>query len=181
MLRRNPESVKKPRVSFKPDFLAKDIASIDFKYLKKIGVTTCFIDLDGTVVGRSTFEVPAITSQILKDSGLDIKIATNRPRSRSLENLEHQLNASGVIHPKGFYAKPTKHYFQNALKEFGLKPTQVVMIGDRMLQDISGANRSGIYSLMVNKVGPSIGTVDKTISRLEWQATVRLSAQYQKI
>lgn len=181
MLRRNSDLSKKPRLSFKPDFLAENIASIDFEYLKRLGVTTCFIDLDGTVVGRATFKVPENTTKALKNSGLDIKIATNRPRSRSLENLEHQLHASGVIHPEGIYAKPTKHYYQNALKKFGLKPTQVVMIGDRLLQDISGANRSGIYSLQVYKVGPSIGAFDKALSRLEWQATEQLLKSYEKV
>jgi HAD superfamily phosphatase (TIGR01668 family) len=172
---------KQAAVSFKPDFIAASVADIDFGYLKRLGVTTCFVDLDGTVVSRGTFEVDPKLAAALKSSGLDIKIATNRPRSRSLKELKQDLSASGVIHPKGVYGKPAKRYFQNALNDLGLKPEQAVMIGDRFLQDIFGANRAGVYSLLVFKLGKSHDWFDSLLSKAERRLARRLEKLYQPL
>ncbi len=169
---------KKASFSFKPDFIADNVSGVDFSYLKKLGITTCFIDLDGTVVERKGFEIDSKLSKKLKESGLDIKIATNRPRSRSLKSLKDNLHASGVIHPVGLFGKPSKRYVYNALKEYGLKRGEVVMIGDRYIQDILGANRSGIYSLLVHKLGKSYGRADQIISDTEKKMTEKLSVKY---
>jgi uncharacterized protein len=169
---------KDAKFSFKPDFVANNIADIDFEYLRKLGITTIFIDLDGTVVDRGTYEVSPSISQKLRDSGLDIKITTNRPRSRELKDLKEKLHASGVIHPRGLYGKPTKKYFKAALRDGNLKASQVVMVGDRFLQDIFGANRTGIFSLLVFKLGKSQGFGDKAISRIEKSLAMKLLGTY---
>lgn len=169
---------KSAHASLRPDFISTSVADVDFKYLKSIGITACFIDLDGTVVSRGTFEVDQKIQDVLKNSGLAIHIATNRPKSRSLKSLKEQLHATSVIHPKGVYGKPTKKYYLAALKELGLKKSEVVMIGDRFIQDIYGANRAGIYSLAVFKLGAHKGRVDKTISGAERRLTDKLFASY---
>jgi HAD superfamily phosphatase (TIGR01668 family) len=172
---------KRPSFSIKPDFIADSVSEIDFDYLKKLGITTCFIDLDGTVVKRGSFELDKKLKQKLKRSGLDIKIATNRPKSRTLKNLKEELSATGVIHPVGLYGKPTKRYINHGLKEFGLKKQQVIMIGDRYIQDVLGANRSGIYSLIVYKLGDSLGPFDKLISKFEKKLTINFQSKYREI
>jgi hypothetical protein len=181
MYKRTDLTSKSSQASLRPDFIAKTVADIDFDYLKSLGITTCFIDLDGTVVSRGTFEVEPLIKARLKDSGLDIKIATNRPKSRDLKELKEDLSASGVIHPQGLYGKPTKRYIRAALKEYGLRGNQVVMIGDRFLQDIFGANRSGVYSLVVYKLGKSKGRLDELLSNIERKVTQRLQGSYRKV
>lgn len=169
---------KKKRFSFKPDFIAESVQAIDFIYLKGKGITTCFIDLDGTVVERGAYDMEQSLSESLKNSGMNIKIATNRPKSRTLKNLKNSLHATGVIHPRGLRGKPAKSYIANALNEYELEPKQVVMIGDRFVQDILGANRSGVYSLLVYKLGRSRGVFDKFISSLEKKYTQRIIKSY---
>lgn len=172
---------KRPAFTMRPDSICKSITEIDFNYLKRLGVTTCLIDLDGTVVGRGTFEVDRRIGDVLSNSGLNIHIATNRPRSRSLKNLKEDLYAVSVIHPRGIFGKPSKRYYLNALKELHLQPEQVVMIGDRFIQDMLGANRAGIYSLLVHKLGKSVGRGDLYISKLEKIYTNRLTGQYHQL
>ncbi len=180
IVRPKPFPKKWPKFSFWPDIICKSIVDVDFTYLKKLGVTTCLIDLDGTVVGRGTFEVDTRIAKALAKSGLKIHIATNRTKSRSLHNLKQDLHADSVIHPRGIFGKPSKRYYVNALKALKLQPTQVVMIGDRFIQDMLGANRAGIYSLLVHKLGPSMGSVDRYISKRERLFTERLTRIYQK-
>lgn len=180
LVRFKPVSNKIRSFSFHPDFIAESIADVDFTYLKKIGITTCLIDLDGTVVSRGSFEVDPHIATALSNSGLTIHIATNRPKSRSLKNLKEDLFAASVIHPRGVFGKPTRRYYINALKELGLKPHQVVMIGDRFIQDMLGANRAGIYSLLVNKLGATKGRVDLYFSMLEKSFTKLILGKYRK-
>lgn len=162
----------------RPDFIAKSVVDIDFSYIKKLGITTLFIDLDGTVVSRGTYEVSSEYKKALVNSGMQIHIATNRPKSRSLKTLKEDLHATSVIHPRGIFGKPAKSYYENALKSLGLKKSEVVMMGDRYIQDIWGANRAGIYSLVVFKLGKSKAGLDKFISNRERKFTEALLPSY---
>ncbi len=170
-IRGNIPSVKQPTSWPRPDFIATSVADIDFAFLASRGIKACFIDLDGTVVARGEFIVDPLEIQALKSAGLPIFIATNRPKSRALKNLKADLTASGIIHPHGLRPKPSKSYYRKALAERKLEPHQVVMIGDRYIQDIWGANRAGLYSLVVYKTGGAIGRWDRLLSRLEAAAT----------
>lgn len=178
LARSNKPFQKKPSRSFRPDFIASSVADIDFAILRTYGIIACFIDLDNTVVERGAYDVSDKTRQILVQTNMQIFIATNRPKSKDLKNLKQDLNATAVIHPDSFYGKPSRHYFTNGLRIANLQPHQVVMIGDRLIQDILGANRSGIYSLLVSKLGPAHAKSDKFISTIESRVAMRLSARY---
>lgn len=147
-------SRKKPSWSFQPDFIAKDVTDVDFTALQQLGIKACMIDLDGTVVKRGTYEISQPTIEALRRAAADMQlyIATNRPKSRDLKNLKQDIGAVGVIHPQFIYGKPFKRYFLNAVKAMGLQPQQVVMIGDRCIQDIFGSNNAGLYSLLVRGI-----------------------------
>ena len=173
--------IKRPKRSFRPDFIAPSVADIDFKVLESRGIKACFIDLDGTVVARGTFEVDKKIAKQLKASGLPIYIATNRPRGRKLNNLEIDLSANGVVHPTKIFAKPTKRYYKHGLTAHGLKPYEVVMIGDRYIQDMFGANRAGLYTLLVFKLGKPIGKFDALLSKLELKATKLFTRRYTEV
>lgn len=181
IIRANLPSVKSATNWPRPDFIATSVADIDFAFLASRGIKACFIDLDGTVVGRGLYEVDPTVKSALRVAAMPIYIATNRPKSRELKSLKEDLTASGIIHPHGLHPKPTKTYYRTALAEHHLEPHEVVMIGDRYLQDIWGANRAGLYSLVVHKTGISIGYFDKLLSRLEAALTRRFSGRYRQL
>jgi HAD superfamily phosphatase (TIGR01668 family) len=166
---------------FLPHYLARSVSEIDFDYLKKAGIKACFIDLDDTTVLRGSYDVTPTIVKALKNQPLKCYIATNRPKSRDLKDLKEHLNADGVIHPRGMLGKPTKHYYRQALKDAGVKPDQAVMIGDRVIQDILGANRSGMRSLKVNKLGPAKNTFDRLLSAAENGLVRRFASQYEQV
>ncbi len=179
MLIRNKFSrTKSPITRFTPDFIASNVQLIDFAKLKKLGIKACFIDLDNTVVEHAAYEVSDDIKTALQNSGLNIYIATNRPKSRDLKDLKDLLGAQGVIHPHGLAGKPFKRYFINGLRDMGLSRHETVMIGDRYVQDILGSNRAGMYSLLVYKLGKPIGIIDWVFSALEQTITKRISKNY---
>lgn len=179
MISRLPELFKKSRrTSFRPDFIVRNVFDIDFDKLAGYGIKVCLIDLDDTVVERGKFAISDQTIQALRHSGMRIFIATNRPKSRDLKNLRIDLGSEGVIHPKFIFSKPSKKYYEYALQDNNLKRSEVVMIGDRYIQDILGANRAGIYSLLVRKLGVPQGPLDKLISAVEKFYTDKIAPKY---
>jgi 2-haloacid dehalogenase len=52
--------------------------------------------------------------------------------------------------------KPDRKIFEVILKKMGLKPNEVIMVGDSLIADVAGAKNSGIYSVWVNRTGKMI-------------------------
>lgn len=171
---------KKSRFSFRPDFIAQSVHQINFKKLAEFGITNALVDLDNTVVERNKFEVSPEVIKALKNSKLNIYIATNRPKARSLKNLKKDLSAAGVVHPYIIFPKPTKTYFKQAARKHGLIPNKTVMIGDMFIQDVLGANRSGMYSLLVSKLGKAESKLDRLVSKIQHAYTEKISKDYFK-
>ena len=167
--------------TFLPDFIAPSVAEIDFPFLYRLGIRGCFIDLDGTIVERGQHEISDELSRILKDQPLIISLATNRPKGRSLEDLKERTHAQHVIHPVSVRGKPFKAYYRAALRQVGLEPERAVMIGDRYLQDIVGANRAGLYTVMVHKFGRAEALDDKLQSRVDACFLRRFAGRYEDI
>ncbi|HET6924642.1 MAG TPA: HAD-IA family hydrolase [Candidatus Saccharimonadales bacterium] len=173
---------KKRFKKFLPDFIADSVEAIDFDRLAERGVKACLIDLDGTVVARAQYEVTGPVQRALKNASQRIYIATNRPKSRDLKDLRIDLNADGVVHPKGKLGKPFKRYYHAALHDLGLQEGQVVMIGDRYIQDIFGANNAGLYTVLIrNKVGPAHDWMDSLLSRAERLLTRLIKPAYDEL
>lgn len=147
--------IKKEAPNYLPDFIVNSVTDIDFDYLQSQGVRVCLFDLDHTILHHGTTIVqPQILDHIHK-SGMKVYIATNRVHSTVLDEIAKQLHADGVIHAiRGIYAKPSRAYYQHAIEKSGCKPEQIVMIGDRIIQDIWGSRRSGLKAILLSKFGP---------------------------
>ncbi len=178
LARRKNAFEKRPSMRITPDFIAPDVSTIDFEALRGNGIKACFIDLDNTVVDYASYEVTKEFKDTLKNCGLKIFIATNRPKNRDLKDLKEDLCATGIVHPHGVFGKPFKRYFTNGLRDNNLSSHEVVMVGDRYFQDILGANRAGMYSLLVHKFGSTRSIIDRLISAVEQRLTVYLSKRY---
>jgi len=65
-----------------------------------------------------------------------------------LPHLEHTL-VSGEIE----IAKPLKGIFDASRKAFGLEPSEMMYVGDRMDKDVEGALGAGWQACWVDRVG----------------------------
>jgi HAD superfamily hydrolase (TIGR01458 family) len=73
--------------------------------------------------------------------------------------LEYATGASATV-----IGKPSPEMFQAALRDLGLPPGDVVMIGDDVRQDVGGAQQAGIRGVLVKtgKYRPGLATNDVT-------------------
>ena len=132
-----------------PDFISESVAVIDFAELKKQGYKQCFIDIDGTITDRGDFRIAEPTLQNLLACELPLYIATNRLDTSGLDHMAKRIGAKGFAKPESWQGKPSRSYYKHALEKYGFKAHETVMIGDRLLQDVWGANRSGLVTVFI--------------------------------
>lgn len=51
-----------------------------------------------------------------------------------------------------FATKPLKRGFKKAQKQLQLEPSEIAVVGDQIFTDVIGANRSKMFSILVNPI-----------------------------
>lgn len=139
-----------------PDFIAPSVKEIDFKLLHSyFGIRFALIDVDKTltaVAGNKIID-PGVIQYLLglqKEAILDgIYLATGS--GKNLSFVEKALNAK-VFRSKLGMKKPDPEYFKEIIETIGCKPSEAVMIGDRLTHDIKGAKTAGLRTVLVDPI-----------------------------
>ena len=134
-----------------PDIYQNNIYDIDYDKLKKRGIKCLLFDLDNTLtinkVNVPSNELKKLFMR-LEDDGFKIIIMSNSSKKR-LINFKEQLNVDTAYRS----AKPFSYKYKKILKMYKFDVSEVASIGDQILTDIWGANRVGITSIFVDKLG----------------------------
>ncbi len=70
--------------------------------------------------------------------------------------------------------KPLGRAFRKAKKDMGLHTNEVVVIGDQVLTDVFGGNRSGFYTVLVVPIAKTDGMLTKINRNIERRVLKRL-------
>lgn len=150
---------KLPSPTYLPDFTATAVDDIDFKQLEKMGVKHLMFDLDQTLRRPYTRHLHPTVIQLLNEVNHSKQFQTLNLVSNNQRNLRRFSEPIGarVFQPfrKGlrFIRKPNPLFFAYVLDELKAKPSETVMIGDRLHADVHGGNRMGMYTVYVGKRG----------------------------
>ncbi len=147
------DATKVPEIfhRFVPAHAAESLHMIDLNRLWSGGKRLILLDVDHTIVKWKAEEfAPEILDWVAaaKTMGFDLCIISNTRRPARLGRLSEKLDISTV---RGRF-KPSRAMFRLALIKFKRKPEEAVMIGDQLITDILGANRSGIHAIWVRKM-----------------------------
>lgn len=153
------DTTKEPRWlrQFTPDYYAESVRDINFELLKSHGVRVAVFDVDSTLVPHEHIELSPESEQFLleqKEAGHvdEFYIATNR-RTNDIEAMAGMIGAR-VVHARSTLdSKPWKRYFNRLFKVVGRPPDECVMVGDKVFTDILGGNRSGMQTVLVERLG----------------------------
>lgn len=136
---------------FKPDYYISHYSKLDLDRLKKRGIRLLLCDIDNTLVAwndpDSNAKVKAFLEKVRR-SGLDVALVSNaRPKraARFAKDL-------GVEKVYPFSFKPLSHNIKKAMDYYGVRPEQTALMGDQLMTDILGANRAGLYSILVHPI-----------------------------
>lgn len=161
----NNEVLKLMLRLFLPGEYVKSVFDISPKALKESGIKGIITDLDNTLV---EWDRPNATPQLLewfkevKDQGMKITIVSN--------NNERRVKAFSDPHQIPFIyraKKPMGNAFLKAVKNMNLKKEEVVVIGDQLLTDVLGGNRSGFHTILVVPVASTDGLFTKINRKIE--------------
>ena len=98
------------------------------------------------------------SKEFFEKSMLPIYIVSNIDTADIIQAIDyHGLKPAGVFTSEDARSyKPRKELFELALQKTGLKPDEVIHIGDSISSDIKGASAVGINSLWLNRFGKGI-------------------------
>lgn len=150
---------------FIPDQYVKSIYDISIEELKENGIKGIITDLDNTLIewdrADATEEVVAWFEEVRKH-GFEIVIVSNNNEKRVKSFSEpHKVT---FIHSA---RKPLSRAFKTAAKLMKLKREEVVVIGDQLLTDVLGGNRSGFQTILVVPVAQTDGVLTRVNRRIE--------------
>jgi HAD superfamily phosphatase (TIGR01668 family) len=144
---------------FLPDEHVKSVLDITPAYLKEKGIKGIITDLDNTLV---EWDRPLATPQLekwfenMKKHNIRITIVSNNKENR-VKLFADPLEIPFIYRAK----KPLGRAFIQALRQMNINKEEAVVIGDQLLTDVLGGNRSGFHTILVVPVAQSDGFATK--------------------
>jgi len=132
-----------------PDFVSDSILDIDWKVLKRAGITHVVFDLDKTLVNHGSNVVSQEYMNYLETiriAGFTIMIGSNT--RRDISSLSALLGVIAIV-PTGVSYKPLPSFYRRIIAEVDADPAHIAMVGDHILNDVIGANRAGFTTILV--------------------------------
>ncbi len=134
-----------------PDYIVDSVQDIYIAELPQRSEAIAF-DADSTLVEHGESITSDSVLNFLKNLPLPVHIATNRIEQKATE-LASYLRADSVTFATSQYRKPQKAYFDKLASNAGRKPSELVMVGDRIFTDVYGANKAGLTTIYVKALG----------------------------
>ncbi|SFH66811.1 YqeG family HAD IIIA-type phosphatase [Pisciglobus halotolerans] len=135
---------------FKPTWMVEAIYQITPDQLREQGVKAVLTDLDNTLIAWNN---PDGTEELIewidrmKLADIPVIILSNNSDDR-IKRVAELLKLRYI--PRAL--KPFKKGFTEASKQLQLEKHEILMVGDQIMTDIWGANRSGIRSVLVRPI-----------------------------
>ena len=135
--------------TFYPDKEADSTYKIDFEALYEQGYRGIIFDVDNTLVPHgapATKEAIAFFDKLRKIGYQTMLLSNNKePRVKRF----NQEIGSGYIYKAG---KPGIKNYHAAMVMMGSSEKNTLFVGDQLFTDVWGANRAGIYSILVKPI-----------------------------
>lgn len=135
---------------FVPDMYQKNIYVIDYESLKNRGIKCIIFDLDNTLTSPSSIKTSKKLIKLIDDlyeMNFKVVIMSNNFKKR-IAPIKEALRVDCLA----LAMKPLTFGFYKILKRYHLQKSEVVIIGDQLLTDIWGGNKTGITTILVNPV-----------------------------
>ena len=151
--------------SFLPAQHVKSIYEINPQDLKNKGIKGIITDLDNTLV---EWDRPLATPELItwfeemKRNDIKVTIVSNNKEVR-VKAFADPLKIPFIFRAK----KPMTKAFKHAVELMGIQKEQAVVIGDQLLTDVFGGNRSGFHTILVVPVAQTDGWATKLNRRIE--------------
>ena len=136
---------------FYPDEYLDSTYSIDFAELAKKGYRGVLFDIDNTLVphGAPADQKAKALFAHLRELGMDYGLISNN----QLPRVKPFADAIGGKYIEDAHKPSTKNY-RKAMHMMGCTEKDSLFVGDQLFTDVYGANRAGIYGILVKPINP---------------------------
>lgn len=133
-----------------PKAYFKSVKDITIDFLKKNNIKALILDVDNTVLDFD-LKIPDGVKEWceeLKKQNIKFCILSNTNKVEKVKLVANSLDI-----PYFYFAKkPLKCGFKKTLKLLNEKPENSASVGDQIFTDVIGANRSKVFSILVEPI-----------------------------
>lgn len=132
---------------FYPKSYFKNILEIDMNFIEKNNIKAILLDIDNTMIDTDNNILEGLEDWVEKAKNHGIKfciLSNTNKKEKSRKNVK-KLEVPYIY----FAKKPLKFGFNRAKKIVQENSENIAVIGDQILTDVLGANRSHMYSILV--------------------------------
>lgn len=133
-----------------PKLYLNNVREITIELLKKYQLKGLILDVDNTLIDyeKNMPEGTKEWAENLKRQGIRLCILSNSNHQEKVEKVAKILEIP-YIH---FAKKPLKSGFKRAKEILKLENEQMGVVGDQILTDVIGANRSKMFPILVKPI-----------------------------
>jgi uncharacterized protein len=145
------DRVSKPLQPFCPISAFHSIQEIPLEGLKLRGKKLILLDVDNTIVRWHSEDFTEEVLEWLSKAqamGFELCILSNTKYPQRLARISERLKIATI---RDRFKPSTKMYLL-ALAKYHVQPEETIMVGDQIMTDILGANRSGIEAIWVHRI-----------------------------
>ena len=93
-------------------------------------------------------KVTDITPKFLKENNIKCMILSNRNKEKKVKMVAELIEVPFIK----FATKPLKRGFKMAQKKLDIPNENIAVVGDQIFTDVIGANRSNMFSILVEPI-----------------------------
>lgn len=132
---------------FYPNDYLKSVTEISDEYLSKNHIKALILDVDNTLIDYDkNLSIEIINwEKELKKNAIKMMILSNSNKKEKVKQVAEKLGLDYIY----FGMKPLKKGFKKAKQKLNIENENIAVVGDQIFTDVIGANRMGMYSILV--------------------------------
>ena len=133
-----------------PKEYLNSVKDISIELLKKNNIKGIILDVDNTLINFEKKMLDGAKEWIenLKKEGINFCILSNSNKVKKVETVAKNLDIPFIY----FAKKPFKSGFKKAKEILQLDEKNIAAVGDQIMTDVIGANRCGMFSILVKPI-----------------------------
>ena len=130
-----------------PKLYCKNVTKITPEFLKENNIKALILDIDNTLLDFDLKIIDGLEDwyKEIKNNNIKCMILSNSNKTTKVKMVAELL---GIDYIK-FALKPLKRGFKLAQKQLDVPNENIAVVGDQIFTDVIGANRSKMFSILV--------------------------------
>ncbi len=159
---------------FYPKLYLNSVKEISLELLQQYNLKGLILDVDNTLIDYDKNMPEGVLEWVeqLKGAGIPLCIVSNTNQKEKVEKVAKKLDIPYIY----FAKKPSKGGLKKAKEILKLENAQIGVVGDQILTDVIGANRSHMFSILVKPIDEK----DIWITKIKRPIENKIIKSYQK-